>query len=109
LDRGAGASFAPNRLSSARDPRSSRVRLCSGSDWALEGYEAAFLHGDAAGYEVLVYLEGRRMSPVPPRSQWREPPPRTRASELLAELILTSFRLHEGLMAVAQKLGPKAG
>lgn len=46
---------------------------------------------------------------VPPREQWPEPPPRTKAGEVLTELIVAIFRLNGRLMEVAQDLSAEGG
>src|ERR671934_938389 len=46
---------------------------------------------------------------VPPREAWPEPPPRTKAGEVLTELIVSTFRLNGRLMEVAQGLADEGG
>jgi DNA-binding MarR family transcriptional regulator len=46
---------------------------------------------------------------VPPREKWPEPPPRTKAGEILTELIVATFRLNGRLMEVAQDLSAEGG
>jgi DNA-binding MarR family transcriptional regulator len=50
-----------------------------------------------------------RVSAVPPREDWPEPPARTRAGDLLTELIIATFRLNAALMDHAQALAAAGG
>jgi DNA-binding MarR family transcriptional regulator len=45
----------------------------------------------------------------PPRADWPQPQPLTRAGELLTEVILETFRLNGRLMDVAQELAAEGG
>lgn len=45
----------------------------------------------------------------PPRSEWPDPPPRSRAGELLTDLIIAVFRLNARLMEAAQELAAAGG
>jgi DNA-binding MarR family transcriptional regulator len=46
---------------------------------------------------------------VPPREEWPDPPPRTDGSDVLTEVILTTFRLNARLLDVAQELAAAGG
>jgi DNA-binding MarR family transcriptional regulator len=49
-------------------------------------------------------LRDARATTVPPRTEWPEPPPRTRAGDLLTEVVVTTLRLNGRIMEVAQAL-----
>ena len=46
---------------------------------------------------------------VPPREEWPDPPSRTDGSDVLTEVILTTFRLNARLLEVAQGLAAAGG
>lgn len=50
-----------------------------------------------------------RTERIPPREEWPEPPPRTKAGELLTELIVATFRLNARLLDSAQELAAEGG
>lgn len=50
-----------------------------------------------------------RENTVPPREDWPEPPARTKAGDLLTELIIATFRLNGLLMDTAQELAAAGG
>jgi DNA-binding MarR family transcriptional regulator len=54
-------------------------------------------------------IERNRASTVPPREDWPVPPARTRAGDLLTELIIATFRLNALLMDHAQGLAAAGG
>lgn len=46
---------------------------------------------------------------VPPRADWPEPPPHSKAGRLLTEMIIATFRLNGRLMEAAQGLAAEGG
>jgi DNA-binding MarR family transcriptional regulator len=54
-------------------------------------------------------LTGTGASTVPPREDWPEPPARTKAGDVLTELIIATFRLNALLIDIAQQLAGAGG
>lgn len=46
---------------------------------------------------------------VPPRAEWPEPPPHSKAGGLLTEMVIATFRLNGRLMEAAQGLAAEGG
>ena len=46
---------------------------------------------------------------VPPRAQWPEPPPHSKAGGLLTDMVIATFRLNGRLMEAAQGLAAEGG
>jgi DNA-binding MarR family transcriptional regulator len=49
------------------------------------------------------------VSHVPPREEWPEPPPRTRAGDALTDVVIATFQLDGRLMEVARRLARAGG
>ena len=48
-------------------------------------------------------------SDVPPREEWPEPPPRTKAGDALTDVVIATFQLDGRLMEVARRLARAGG
>lgn len=46
---------------------------------------------------------------IPPREEWPEPPPRTRAGDALTDVVIATFQLDGRLMEVARRLARAGG